>query len=228
MREPNISSITILSFVMHLVFITVALIVIKQSNRIPLPTPYIVNLVGPIIEKTTEAKTVEDTSTATAESNAKMVTDSSAAVKKKTDDKDKTNEYIEDRIAALKAKKKVQTIVKLRNIIALSHSGSSEKESAEPAQKSAGSGNVISGIGYEDKIKEELMQYWAFPKIGDENLMAVISITVFADGKVRINKIEKSSGNPLFDRSVLNSINKASPLSKPPYEMEVEVTFGPW
>ncbi len=227
MREPNISSITILSFVMHLVFIIVALIVIKQSNRIPLPTPYIVNLVGPIIEKTTAPKTAEDTSTATAESNAKMVTDSSAPVKKKTDDKDKTNEYIEDRIAALKAKKKVQTIVKLRNIIALSHSGSSEKESAEPAQKAAGSGNVISGIGYGEKIGEEIRQYWAFPTIGGEDLEAVISITVHADGKIKINKIEKSSGNPLFDRSVLNAINRASPVTPPPYEMEIGFRFKP-
>lgn len=227
MREPNILSITIISFVMHMVFITVALIVIKQSNRIPLPTPYIVNLVGPIIEKTTAPTTAEETSTAETESNAKMVTDFSAPVKKKTDDKDKTNEYIEDRIAELKAKKKVHTIVKLRNVVALSHSSGFEKNNTEPAQKSANSGSVISGISYGEKIGEEIRQYWAFPSIGAEELEAVISITVHADGKIKINKVEKSSGNPIFDRSALNAINKASPVTPPPYEMEIGFRFKP-
>ena len=60
-----------------------------------------------------------------------------------------------------------------------------------------------------------------------KNLEAVISVTIMSNGTVKINSVEKSSGNVLFDRSVLRAINKASPVSPPPHEMEIGLRFTP-
>jgi len=44
---------------------------------------------------------------------------------------------------------------------------------------------------------------------------------------VKDARIEKPSGNVLFDRSALRAIAKASPVTPPPYEMEIGVRFYP-
>ena len=65
------------------------------------------------------------------------------------------------------------------------------------------------------------------PEIKGKNLETIISVTVMQDGTIRINKVEKSSGNIIFDRSVLKAISKASPVSRPPYEVEIGLRFTP-
>jgi len=39
--------------------------------------------------------------------------------------------------------------------------------------------------------------------------------------------VEKSSGDLFFDRSALKAVTKASPVSPPPYEMEIGIRFFP-
>ena len=60
-----------------------------------------------------------------------------------------------------------------------------------------------------------------------KNLEAIISIRVFMDGTVVVQRIEKSSGNAFFDKSAMKAIAKASPLSPSPHEMEIGVRFFP-
>jgi TonB family protein len=47
------------------------------------------------------------------------------------------------------------------------------------------------------------------------------------DGTLSGVKIEKASGDRFFDRSALNAVTKASPVSPPPYEMEIGIRFYP-
>jgi colicin import membrane protein len=80
---------------------------------------------------------------------------------------------------------------------------------------------------YYTKITKEIWQQWVFPETGDKNLEAIISIRIMRDGAVLISRVEKSSGNSLFDKSAVRAISKASPVTPPPREMEIGVRFYP-
>jgi colicin import membrane protein len=80
---------------------------------------------------------------------------------------------------------------------------------------------------YYAKVAQDIWQNFAFPKTENKNLEAIISIKILRDGSLHVNRIEKSSGNSLFDRSALRAIAKASPVTPPPYEMEIGVRFYP-
>jgi TonB family protein len=55
----------------------------------------------------------------------------------------------------------------------------------------------------------------------------VVSIRILKNGTLQVLNIERSSGIPLFDRSALRAITKASPVTPPPQEMEIGVRFYP-
>ena len=80
---------------------------------------------------------------------------------------------------------------------------------------------------YYARITKEIWQQWIFPETGDKNLEAIISIRIMRDGTVQVSRVEKSSGNSLFDKSALRAISKASPVTPPPHEMEIGVRFYP-
>ena len=65
------------------------------------------------------------------------------------------------------------------------------------------------------------------PTYWEEGLEAIISVKILKDGTVIVQRVEKSSGNTLFDRSAIRALAKASPLPPPPYEMEIGVRFYP-
>jgi colicin import membrane protein len=80
---------------------------------------------------------------------------------------------------------------------------------------------------YYAKIMGEIKQQWIWTGTGEKDLEAVISIKILRDGTTLIKRIEKSSGNDLFDRSAVKALTKANPLPPPPYEMEIGVRFYP-
>ncbi len=222
MKEPSLQITTILSLVIHITFLILALVIIKQTNHFVMPSPYIVSLVSPESEADISEK--EGTVTHKGDSVPPMSLPSETS-KPRKNFKD-TEQYISDIIAAIKAKRKAEEIVRLRNIISLKSSGTSEEATGIP-QPPEGEGEATILNSYYATIRGEIWRHWAFPETRDENLEAIISITIMRDGTIKINKIEKSSGNLLFDRSVLKAINKASPVSPPPYEMEIGVRFTP-
>ena len=132
---------------------------------------------------------------------------------------------IEKKISAIAAKKKIEKIVKLRSIISLKASG--DKRSSNEKTASASPEKVHPSEDYYSKITKEIWQQWVFPNTGKKDLEAIISIKILKDGTAIVQKIEKSSGNTLFDRSALKALAKASPLPPPPYEMEIGVRFYP-
>ncbi len=84
-------------------------------------------------------------------------------------------------------------------------------------------------VEYGRLVGEEIRRQWQFPTdlLKDKTIEAIVSIRVLKNGFVQILRIEKSSGNPLFDRSALRAITKASPVTSPPHEMEIGVRFYP-
>lgn len=231
MKEPSLQTTTILSLVVHLTFLFIALITMNQTNHFIMHY-HIVRLVG---YETVEADVPEKGNAATQKGieaiqkgeAASQITPSLKASKGHKALKD-ASQYIADRIAAIEATKKAKNIVRLRNIIAIKGSGAAEEKTTEELQTMEGEDAGLDSDSYAKKIAREIWQHYiVIPEIKGRNLESIISVTVMQDGNIRITKIEKSSGNLLFDRSVLNAIKKASPVSQPPYEMEIEVRFTP-
>jgi len=221
MREPSLQKTTAFSLALHLSLLLIALLVLRQSNHFVIPSPYVVSLVSPkelkgsVSKEHAEAiKTLKSTSVT--ENIPEKVT------KRVTEQEEKT---AEERIAAIEAKKRVERLIKLRSMLSLKASGNDRKDSSEKSSVYTGKGTLFDD--YYEKIRKEIWQQWAFPDTGQKDLETIISIRVMKDGTIFVQKIEKSSGNLFFDRSAIRALTKASPLSPPPYEMEIGVKFFP-
>jgi colicin import membrane protein len=220
LQKTSILSFTIVSFALHLTIFAITLIILKQSNQVSMPSPYTVSLVNP--EFSTGVATGKD------EEVAKEASEPSApslAPQKSKKDSAKEKELVERKLHALAAKKKIETIVRLRAVIDLRARGdkraSTAKTSSSPQGKGGGSAD------YYSTITKEIWQQWVYPDTGKKDIEAIISIKIESNGDARVSKVEKSSGDVLFDRSAIRAITKASPLPPPPQEMEIGVRFYP-
>ncbi len=238
MKGPSIQKTTALSAALHLTFFIVAAVILKQSHSIIIPSPYVVSLVSPsspskeqvpdstAARVTTDAKTTEpalkrdETGTKTVERDRQK---DSTAKDAKVEQK-----QLEDRLTELRAKKKIKDIVGLRSKV-LSIRGSDAKTLHADAQHRAAGPSSQGTLfdSYYAKITQQIWQEWVYPDTGDKNLEAVIAVKIAKDGSVTVLGLEKRSGNTLFDRSALRAISKASPVSPPPYEMEIGMRFFP-
>lgn len=219
---------TILSFLAHLLFFSFAFFVfLKKSDHLMLPSSYVVNLVGsessilPNLSRE-ETNPKADKSGKILPSKEKAVTDKT--VKERLLKTQGDEQLITERIAAIKAKKRIEEIAGLRNIVSL---GAGDTAKKERAKGSIGEKGIPSANDYYSKIISEIRQHWVFPDMGSKDIETIIVIRILKDGSIQIKGIEKSSGNSIFDRSALRAISKASPLTPPPYEMEIGVRFYP-
>ncbi|WP_353684686.1 TonB C-terminal domain-containing protein [Thermodesulfovibrio sp. 3907-1M] len=121
-------------------------------------------------------------------------------------------QLLQERIAALRAKKK---------ILEKAQSGSVELKSE---QNTKGSG-VSSG--YLALISGIIRQHWSVPDTVPKNLEAVVSVRILSNGQVIIEGFEQKSGNMLFDSSVLIAIKNSSPLPPPKSVIVVGLRFKP-
>jgi len=223
MREPSLQKTTALSFALHISVLLIALLLLRQSNYFVVPSPYVVSLVSPEVLKVKNTESRENLKTPKTLRNTSVTEDiPKQDIKKRNKEEE---EKAEEKIAAIEAKKKVERLVKLRSVISLKASDHDRKDISETAPAYTGEGSLFDE--YYTKIRREIWQQWAFPDTGQKDLEAIISIKIMKDGTISIQRIEKSSGNPFFDKSAIKAITKASPLSPPPYEMEIGVKFYP-
>jgi TonB family protein len=77
-------------------------------------------------------------------------------------------------------------------------------------------------------VFNKVQSAWVLPHYYEQNrLMAVVEITIRADGRIVNIQFEKKSGNEEFDRSVMRAIQKANPLPPlPPGIKEPLLTLG--
>ena len=238
MKGPSIQKTTALSAALHLTFFIVAAVILKQSNSFIIPSPYVVTLVSPAglsRERATVGSATRVTTETKAAEPAKRLdkAETRAVEPKKQEDssvKDTKDEQkrIEDRLSELKAKKKVKDIVSLRSKMLSIRGSEGNTLHANAAQNTGGqSSHGTLFDSYYAKITQQIWQEWVYPDTGDKNLEAVIAVKIAKDGSVTVLGIEKGSGNTLFDRSALRAISKASPVSPPPYAMEIGMRFYP-
>jgi len=223
MREPSLQKTTALSLALHISALLIALLLLRQSSQFIMPSPYVVSLVSPeaLKAKVTESRQSLETSKPLRDTS--VLKDIPKQEMKKKDKKEE--ELAEEKIAAIAAKKKVERLVRLRSVISLKATVNNSKDSSETAPAHEGKGSLFDE--YYAKIRKEIWQQWVFPDTGQKDLETIISIRIMKDGTISVQKIEKSSGNPFFDRSALKALTKATPLSPPPYEMEIGVKFYP-
>jgi colicin import membrane protein len=210
-----------LSFTIHMTVLLIAFLFLKQSNNLILiPSPYTVSLISPGVLKGTEAG--ENIGRLETARNTFVMED---VLKQGIKITKKDEKRVEERISAIVAKKKIEQIVRLRSIISLKAGGDTRGDDSKTDSIFTGAGTIFDA--YYSKIRDEIWQQWVYPDTGQKDLEAVISIRIMKDGTVTVQKIEKSSGNPIFDRSAIKALTKASPLLPPPYEMEIGVRFYP-
>ena len=219
MREPGLQKTTALSLALHLTAFLIAFLFLKQSNHIIISPTYTVSLISSDILTGIDKGKNEDVVQESKESSAPS--DIPRKSKKETA---KEKEMVEEKISAIAAKKKVEKIVRLRSIISLKASGDNRKVNSQITGAPVGKGTMFDD--YYSKIIREIWQQWVFPDTGQKDLEAIISIKIKRDGAIT-QRIEKRSGNTLFDRSAFKALAKASPLPPPPYEMEIGVRFYP-
>ena len=224
MTGPSLQKSTALSAALHFTFLAVVAVMLKQSASMVIPSPYMVTLVSPMnsSQERSLAKTGGGSIAATRSPDPSR--QQHAPAKDETSDR----AHVEDRLSELKAKKKVKTIVDLRSKVLEIKGATGKAQQINTAPKSGGGQSQSSLFdSYYTKITGQIWQEWVYPDTGDKNLEAIIAVKIAKDGSVTVQRIEKGSGNALFDRSALRAISKASPVSPPPYEMEIGMRFYP-
>ncbi len=215
MSAVSIQRSAALSCIIHLTLLCVVLVAMRHSRNFLMPAPYIVSLVSPEAFARTALK--KPVSTAPAESPPEQ-----AGAPVQTRSVEVEDRYLSDKIAAIEAKKRIERIVQLRGVVSLKGG----KPEARPAP-SLSAERPLPGIpgSYTDRITQEIRDHWTYPDTGDRSIEAIVSIRILKNGSLQIMGIEKSSGYPLFDRSALRAITKASPVTPPPDEMDIGVRF---
>jgi colicin import membrane protein len=221
MREPSLQKTALLSLALHLIAFSITLFVLKQSHQFIMPSPYTVNLVSP--DMLYRQATGKDVSARIVQNTPESTARTSISLKSKKDIANE-NQMKEEKIRALAAKKKIEKIVQLRNVISLK-AGTNDRGSKTAAAASRVKGDLFED--YYQKITREIWQQWVYPDTSRKDIEAIVSVRILKDGTVLVQNVEKSSGNALFDRAALKALAKASPLAPPPYEMEIGVRFYP-
>jgi TolA protein len=225
LQKTSILSFTILSIALHLTVFAMALIILKQTNQVSMPSPYTVSLVNPEVSPGVDTGKGEDV----AKEDAPEPVAPPVAPAKSKKDSAKEKEMVERKLDALKAKKKIEKIVNLRKaVIDLGSRGpksvsKAKVSSSSPVSQGKGGGSA----DYYSTITKVIWQQWVYPDTGKKDIEAIISVNIKQDGTAIVQRVEKSSGDALFDRSAMRAIAKASPLPPPPQEMEIGVRFYP-
>lgn len=217
MKRPSLQKTAALSAALHATIFLLSMIVLRNSSRMLLPSPYIVNLVSP-----GEVSSGPGTAPIAA---PKVET---AAVEKMSPDTKVDERRIEDSIAELMSKKKIERIVRIRNEM-LSIKGVAKKPGAAAKPEDKGEASGRGGeMTYADRIRAEIHRQWTYPDTFGKNHETIVAVKILKDGTIKIEEIEKKSGDRIFDKSVLKAIELASPVTPPPYDgVEFGIRFTP-
>lgn len=112
--------------------------------------------------------------------------------------------------AAAEAKRKAEEAQRREAEQALQSQLAAEQAGIEAARVE---GVVAEYIGY---IQERIQRSWLRPPGSPAGLSCVVQVGLIPGGEVARVQIVRSSGDPVFDRSVESAVYKASPLPLPP------------
>jgi colicin import membrane protein len=78
---------------------------------------------------------------------------------------------------------------------------------------------------YMNLIELKVYQNWIKPPTAAKGLVSELKVTLIPTGDVIDVQLAKSSGDPVYDKSVQAAVKKASPLPLPPAEEGLFDTF---
>ena len=229
MRGPSLQKTAAVSFLLHLAFIALSVVLINYTRNVVLPSPYTVTLVNPG-EVGRSGPPVSGARIPESGIKESPAAEKEAPVKEsKMIEESRKNEQkrLDERMSEILAKKKVARLVELRKIISVNSSGTKSPAGPTDSHGAAGASKGSLFDSYYGKITDEIRGEWVYPDMGKKNLEAIVSVVISKDGTITVQGVEKSSGDLLFDRSALKAVTKASPVSPPPYEMEIGIRFYP-
>jgi colicin import membrane protein len=236
MKIPRIYQALTASLFFHLSFIAVAVFVISRVTDYRQPLPYVVSLVDDRASSASRQSAPRESPSQKAPETPKTVKQSVQPAVPPASTKSKAHQteqekLMKERIEALQAKKRIEKLVALRKVIEVDASKTPAAKSASQSPEKASSQGAVSGSSsgrdYYAVVVDRIRQQWVFPGTLDRDIEAVVAIRIARDGRVTVDRVEKSSGNPLFDRSVVRAITLASPLPPPPQDMDIGVRFRP-
>jgi TonB family protein len=229
MNSPSIRKTAALSAAIHATLFLVAIMVMGHTARLELPSPYVVSLVSPSdTQRTTGGAAVKEASPPERTVEKRGIDVEKEAVNANKKMKAEEVKRLEDRIAELAALKKVERIARIRRAVVDIKGGSGKSPSGSVSKKTAGGGRGGPSLAsYTDRITAEIHQYWAIPDTIDKNLTATVAVRILKDGTVYILGMEKSSGSRVFDALARKAVERASPVTRPPQEMEIGIRFYP-
>lgn len=147
-------------------------------------------------------------------------------------EKRESSEQVREAVGVIRKQREARTAVRrigerVAHRVDLSGLRPEPKRASSPAGASIG-GAVGSRrvspetLAYFHALDERIRENWTVPDLAlsdSRNLIVQIRIKIEQDGKVTNVRMEKTSGNPYFDDSVLRAIAKASPLPVPPEQL---------
>jgi colicin import membrane protein len=144
-----------------------------------------------------------------AEAEAKQKAETEAKQKAAAEAKKKADAEAKKKAAA-EAKRKAEEAQRREAEQALQQQLAAEQAGMEAARVQ---GVVAEYIGY---IQERIQRSWLRPPGSAEGLSCIVQVSLIPGGDVARVQIVRSSGDPVFDRSVETAVYKASPLPLPP------------
>lgn len=227
----NLQNMVLISFVVHIMVIGISSFALKRHHPFYVPNAYNVKIITPTVKRASVTKTAPKKPV-----DVKKAAPQKKAAEKKvppTLTKEKIR-MIDEKIERIKSKKKNEKIDELESMI---DSSVMKVKAKEVEQDHSGEGaveaEVQSGEGggilpkYISDIAQQIRKEWVYPDFMNNDLVTVVAVRIERTGNIKVIGVEESSGNALFDKSVLRAINKASPVSRPPYEMEIGLRFHP-
>ncbi len=101
-----------------------------------------------------------------------------------------------------------------------------EKEKPEateaPVQSTTGTeANGLEASLYLSLLRDQIQNEWSYPEVmRGKNLSVIVGIKIDRAGRIVKLNVEKSSGNPRFDDSLLRAVKKAAPFSPLPEDFK--------
>lgn len=237
MKNTSLQKTLILSFAFHILLLLFFGFILRHTNRIIMPSPYTVNLVSLSALQHRESNQKDNISKPEISKKESIIESKTPEKNVKDNERNaKDFDYIEKKISLMAAKKKIEEKFAERKVISLKAKEGKKTNTTKtdlaknkflnnlPHSSTKGS---LSSEDYYSKITDEIRQQWIYPDLGNKKIEAIVSVKILKDGTTIVQKMEKSSGNILFDRSALRALAKSSPLPPPPYEMEIGVRFYP-
>lgn len=180
-------------------------------------------------------KTIEKKTRRTEE---KLLVEKTIAAIRKRETRREEEELVSQRIKGIRERLKEEESAGGRAKKAREGVSAPESVSVETPRRTGAAGGVtrefldVEFKQYYNAVGTKIQSLWVYPGESAGDLQTVLSLNLLRSGEVKSVRVEKASGNALFDESAIKAIKKASPFPPLPGEMkgdsiEIGVRFCP-